>query len=342
MAFKPKTILRSLLSLLLAAVFLYVAFRGISFSELWQSLREVHYLWIVLIVPIALASHYVRAVRWKLLLGHVKEDISTSNLFSAVMIGYMVNNVLPRVGELVRPYVVGKLEGVSKSTAFGTVVIERIIDMMTFFFLLCMVLFLFPDSLTTLWADAPNLRLLFLAGSAGSFVLFVLIFLKSESLFRLFRYVKPVIPSKYRDGIDSLLESFLSGFRIASTRKKLPLVVLLSMAIWFLYGLGIYVPFFAFDSIAALNLGLGESMILLTVTSIAFVLPAPGAFGTYHSFLKYALVRLYGVDDVTALSYSVLTHEVNFILVMIVGVFYFLKDHLKVSEVRLEASEASE
>ncbi len=83
-------------------------------------------------------------------------------------------------------------------------------------------------------------------------------------------------------------------------------------------------------------------MILLTVTSLAFVLPAPGAFGTYHSFLKYALVRLYGVDDVTALSYSVLTHEVNFALVMIVGIFYFLKDHLKVSEVEMETREAGE
>lgn len=342
MAFKTKTILRSLLSLLLAAVFLYIAFRGISFSDLWQSLQAVNYVWIVLIVPIAVLSHYVRALRWKYLLGHVKEDISTPNLFSAVMIGYMVNNVLPRVGELVRPYVAGKLEGISKSTAFGTVVVERILDMMTFFFLLCMVLFLFPESLTALWIDAPDLRPLFLAGSVGSFLLFVLFFLKSEAIFRLFRYVKPILPRKYHDRIDSIFESFLSGFKIASTKKNLPLVIFQSLVIWFLYGFGIYIPFFAFDSIAALNLGFGESMILLTVTSLAFVLPAPGAFGTYHSFLKYALVKLYGVDDVTALSYSVLTHEVNFILVMIVGIFYFLKDHLKVSEVRLETRGAGE
>jgi hypothetical protein len=339
MASKTKTIVRSLLSLLLAAVFLYIAFRGTSFSDLWQSLQGAHFVWIVLIVPIALVSHYVRALRWKYLLIHVKQDISTPRLFSAVMIGYMVNNVLPRVGELVRPYVAGKLEGISASTAFGTVVIERIIDMMTFFFLLCIVLFLFPESLSALWADAPDLRPLFLAGSAGSFVLFVLIFFKSESIFRLLRYIRPLIPQRYREKLDSIFESFLSGFTIASTKDKLPLVILLSFAIWFLYGLGLYVPFSALDSIAALNLGLGESMILLTVISVAFVLPAPGAFGTYHSFLKFALIRLYGVDDVTALSYSVITHEVNYILVMVVGIFYFLKDHLKVSEVRLGTTE---
>lgn len=339
MAFKTKTIIRTALSLLLAAVFLYVAFRGTSFADLWTSLQGAHYMWIGLIVPIALVSHYVRALRWKYLLTHVKQDISTSNLFSAVMIGYMVNNVLPRVGELVRPYVAGKLEGISKSTAFGTVVIERIIDMMTFFFLLCMILLVFPESLSTLWVDAPNLQPLFLAGSAGSFAVFVLIFFKSESIFRLLRYVRPAIPERYREKVDSILESFLSGFTIASTRDKLPLVIILSFLIWLMYGLGLYVPFYAFDSIANLNLGIGESMILLAVISAAFVLPAPGAFGTYHSFLKYAMIKLYGVDDVTALSYSVVTHEANYILVMVVGVFYFLKDHLKVSEVRLGTSE---
>jgi len=335
---RTKTAVRSFLSILLAAVFLYIAFRGISFSDLWQSLREVRYLWIALLVPIGLASHYVRALRWKYLLGHVKKDISTPNLFSAVMIGYMVNNVLPRVGELIRPYVAGKLEGISKSTAFGTVVIERIIDMMTFFFVLCLVLFLFPQSLTAFWDDAESLRPLFLAGSVGSFVLFVLIFLKSESIFRLVRYLKPIIPLRYRDKIDAIIDSFLSGFKIASMRKKLPIVIFLSLSIWFLYGLGLYVPFFAFEPIAQLNLGFSASMILLTVVSIAFVLPAPGAFGTYHSFLRYALVKLYGVDDVTALSYSLVTHEVNFIVIMIVGIFYFLKDHLKVSEVRMETT----
>lgn len=342
MASTTKTAVRSILSLMLAAVFLYIAFRGVAFADLWQSLREVRYLWIALLVPIGLASHYVRALRWKYLLEHVKKDISTQNLFSAVMIGYMVNNVLPRVGELIRPYVAGKLEGISKSTAFGTVVIERIIDMITFFFLLCLVLFLFPESVDAFWDNAESLRPLFLAGSAIAFALFILIFLKSESIFRLVRYLKPVIPSRYRNKIDLVIDSFLSGFKIASVRTKLPVVIALSLAIWALYGLGLYVPFFAFEPIANLDLGFSASMILLTVTSIAFVLPAPGAFGTYHSFLRYALVKLYGVDDVTALSYSLVTHEVNYIVIMIVGVFYFLKDHLKVAEVRMETAGGGE
>jgi uncharacterized membrane protein YbhN (UPF0104 family) len=66
------------------------------------------------------------------------------------------------------------------------------------------------------------------------------------------------------------------------------------------------------------------------------VLPAPGAFGTYHSFLTVALVRIYGVDSVTALSFSIVTHETTYVATMIIGVIYFLKDHLKVSDIRAE------
>ena len=348
MSSNVKTALRSSVGFLLAAVFLFVAFRGTKFDALWQSLKEVHYLWVLLLVPVGLASHYVRALRWKYLIGHVKENLSTRNLFSAVMIGYMVNNVLPRVGELIRPYVAGKLEGISKSAALGSVVIERIIDMITFFFILCLVLFLYPNSLDAFWENADSFRLLFLAGSILSLLIFVVIFLKSESIFQLVRYIKPIVPARYRNNVDSLLESFLSGFRVATQREKFLSIVALSLVIWFLYGLGLYVPFFAFESLANLHLGFSASIILLTVTSIAFVLPAPGAFGTYHSFLKFSLMKLYGADEVTALSYSIVTHEVGYISIMIVGIYYFLRDHMKVSDVttstrnRAEASMTDE
>ena len=293
-----KTFLRSVLSFLLAAVFLYLAFRGTNFSELWLSLKEIRYGWIILLVPVGLAGHYVRAVRWKFLLDHVKPDLSIRNLFSAVLIGYMVNNVLPRVGELVRPYVAGKLEGISKTTALGSVVIERIIDVMTFFFILLLVLSLYPDSLNAFWENADSLRPFFLGGSIVFILIFVLIFLKSESIFQLVKYIKPIIPAKYRQDMDALMESFLHGFGVATRKEKFLSIFVLSMLMWFFYGLGMYVPFFAFPEIASMHLGFSASIILLTVSSIAFVLPAPGAFGTYHSFLKFALMKLYGVDEV--------------------------------------------
>jgi len=331
-----KNLLRSIFGILLAVVFLVVAFRGTDFDQLWASLRGVHYQWILLLIPIGLLSHFLRAVRWKYLLEPVKESTSVHTLFSAVMIGYMVNNVLPRVGELVRAYVAGRLEGMPKSSTLGTVVIERIIDLATFFFGLCAVLFLYPQSLEAITDDASSLRVIFLAGSVIVLVLFVLLFLKSESFFRSFRVIRYVVPAKYKPSVDRLLDSFLSGMQVSKLRPRFARIALVSVLIWGFYGLALYVPFYAFDSIRTLNLDFGAAMVLLTFSAVAFTLPAPGAFGTYHSFLSLALVRIYGVDSVTALSYSIVTHETAYLVIMVVGIAYFLKDHLKVSDLRVD------
>ncbi|MBI2619153.1 MAG: flippase-like domain-containing protein [Ignavibacteriales bacterium] len=333
-----KTLLRSSFGFLLAAVFLIVAFRGVDFPDLWDSLQAVDYFWIALLIPVGLLSHYVRAWRWKYLLGHVKKDISTRNLFSAVMIGYMVNNVLPRVGELIRPYVAGKLEGFSKSTALGTVVIERIIDMMSFFVILSLVLFFVPGSLGVFMEDIQAVRPLFLLGSVAGLAIFTLLFFKSESLVRSIRIVLKLVPGRHRTKVEGVFESFVSGFRVGAMRREFLRIGLLSVIMWGLYALALYVPFQAFEPIAAAHLDFSAAVILLTLSTIAFVIPVPGAFGTYHSFLKFALVSMYGIDEVTALSFSIVTHELGAILVVITGIYFFLKDHFKVSEVSLETS----
>ena len=122
-------------------------------------------------------------------------------------------------------------------------------------------------------------------------------------------------------------------------REKFVPVGLLSLSMWGLYALALYVPFLAFDPIVEAGLGLSAAVILLTLSTVAFILPVPGAFGTYHSFLKFALVTMYGIDEITALSFSIVTHELGYIMVMVVGIGYFLKDHIKVSDVPFGTSE---
>ena len=336
---KLKKSLQILLGFLLAAVFLYLAFRGVNFGDLWDSLQRVNYLWVALLIPIIIISHWLRAVRWAYLLSPVKDTLSHRKLFSAVMIGFMVNNVLPRVGEVVRAFAIGRSEGISKSSAFGTVVVERIMDMLTFLFILSAVLFLSPHSLDPFVDDVDAVRPFFLVGSLAFLAIFVVLFFKGESLFRLLNVLRTLVPKRYEERYQRLVESFLSGFSVTRRHDKFAMILLLSFLMYFFYALGLYIPFFAFDALAGHNLDFGASVILLTISTIAFALPAPGALGTYHSFLTVGLVRLYGVDEITALSFSIITHEAGYILTSVVGLFFFLKDHLKVSEVALEATD---
>ena len=328
-----KKFLQTAAGFLLAGLFLYLAFRGVSFKELWASLQDVDYVWVALLVPIVIISHWLRAVRWAYFLSPIKENISTRNLFSAVMIGFMVNNLLPRVGEVTRPFALGRSENISKSSALGTVVIERIVDMVTFMFILCVVLFLYPSSLDPFFSNVEAVRPFFLIGSVAFLGLFVLLFFKGESLFSLLSFLKRFVPKRFEAKYQSLLDSFLSGFAVSKMRNKYGMIIILSLLIYFSYAMSLYVPFYAFRTLAGHNLDFGASLILLTISTIAFAFPAPGALGTYHQFLSYALVRLYGVDNVTALSYSIITHEMGYIITTVFGLYYFFKDHLRVSEV---------
>jgi glycosyltransferase 2 family protein len=328
-----KKLLQTLASFLIAAVFMFLAFRGVNLKDLWASLQDLNYIWVALLIPIALISHWLRAVRWAYLLEPVKKDISTRNLFSAVMIGFMVNNVLTRVGEFTRAFAVGKSEGISGSSAFGTVVVERIIDMVTFLFILCLVLFIYPHSLDPFFDNVDAVRPLFFVGSLLFLGMFVVLFFKGESLFRLLNLLKHVVPVRFAARYQSLLDSFLTGFAVTKERGKLAKISGLSLLIYFFYALSLYVPFFAFNALDGHNLDFGASVILLTISTIAFALPAPGALGTYHTFLTVSLIRLYGIDRTTALSFAIVTHESGYIITTFVGLYYFIKDHIRFSDV---------
>ncbi len=333
MAPKLKQTLRSLVSIAIAVFFLYLAFRGTNFADLWASLRSVNYWWISLTIPIALLSHWIRAVRWGYLLAPVKARTSRRNLFSGVMIGYMVNNALPRVGELVRPYVLGNLEGISRTSALATVVVERILDFLTFYFIVSIVLFAYPSSLTPFFQNVDTVRPVILVSSIVCFVIFIVLFYKAGPLFSFLAKLKVLLPRKFRPKFDELVESFQTGLAVTKMKESFIAISILSLVMQGLYALGLYIPFFAFDSLAALRPDFGASVILLTISSIAFVLPAPGAMGTYHTFMTFALMKLYSVDNATALTYSLLTHEIGYVLTTVVGLYFFLKDHVHIAEI---------
>jgi glycosyltransferase 2 family protein len=332
MSAKSRSIVRYSISFLLAFGFLYLAFRGVKLSELWESLKGVNYWWIALLIPLNVLMNWIRAERWAHLLAPIKSHISKRSLFSGVMIGYAINNVLPRVGEIVRPYIIGNRERISRTSVFGTIVVERILDFMSFYFIVCVVLFLYPDSLDPFVNQADAIRPLFLLGSIACLIIFVLLFFKAEAMFRFLAKVLRFIPTKQQEKAEKILDKFYTGFAVAKLRDKFGVILFQSFLIWGLNALIMFVPFFAFAPLVKSGLDFGSSIVLLVISSIAWILPAPGAMGTYHSFLKVAMVRLYGIDETTALSYAIVTHEIGYLVVMVIGAYYYFRDQLHVSD----------
>lgn len=333
-----KSSLRYTVSFAIAGAFLYLAFRNKDFGAVWRSLSQVHWYWVCYLFIGGVLSHLARAWRWQYLLVPVKNKVTLRNSFSAVMIGYMVNNFLPRVGELVRPYALGRLEAISKTAAFGTVIIERIVDIVTFFSILFAIMFVYSDSFAELFPSFASMEPLFLAGSVTAFALFVIFFFKAGSLFSFVRKVLVFLPERIRLKIDRMFDLFVSGFAISKHPGQFLMIIVSSYVIWGLYLLLMYLPFYAFNLINAQSLNLGSAAVLMVVSTVAFAFPTPSGFGTYHSFTSFALVQLYHVDGVTALSYSILTHEVGVFLTTVIGLYYFFRDHIRVAEMADDAA----
>jgi uncharacterized protein (TIRG00374 family) len=117
-----------LLGILSSGLFLYLAFRNVDLILVFKVFKKVKYLNIILVVFLTILGFYLRAIRWYYLMKPLK-SIKISSLFSATMIGFMTNNILPaRLGEVFRAYIIGRKENIKKTASFATIIVERVFD----------------------------------------------------------------------------------------------------------------------------------------------------------------------------------------------------------------------
>ena len=304
------------LSLIVGGFFLWLSLRNIDTSELWQYVQMMSYGWIAPYVMVCLASFWLRSERWKLLLESEKPGIRSDNLFTGVMFGYAVNYAIPRLGELTRTVFVAKREQQSSSAVLGTVVLERVIDLLAMLILLVLVIFFVVSDRSTMDAlFGPQLYLV-LDELRSPLVLVLLGVIGIISLFLLWKASQYILEKRRRDldrglqtaGVKKILYTFFDGLTSVRKLQKWPQFVLYTALMWFCYALLTYIPFYAFDLAENFSLGLGEAAAVMVISTIGVSLPSPGGLGTYHWFVTQSLLVLYSVPGVTGLSYAFVTH----------------------------------
>jgi uncharacterized protein (TIRG00374 family) len=336
---RTRTLLKYGISIAITALFLYLAFRGTDFNALLASLERANYWWMIPYFACLMVSHAIRALRWGYMLEPVKANLPFRSLFSGVMVGYMMNNVLPRAGELVRPYTLGKLENIPKVAALGTIVVERIIDTLTFVLLVAAIPLLYVGPLreTFPWLESTGRIVAIVA--IGLLVLLIVLMLRRNWTDALLHLLSRVFPARFAQRIEYLTHSFLDGFMFLTKPGRFFAIVVTSIIIWALYALMMYTAFYAFDLEA---LGFPAALVVLAISSIGVAMPTPGGTGTYHVLTSRALSKLYAVDPTIALSYATVTHAVGFIGVTLIGLYYFLHDQIRVREAVEEEEGAGE
>lgn len=307
-----------MLLLAVAALLLWLAFRGQDLKTIWQQLKQANFSWVLLSVFVSLLAHYVRGLRWKMLVKPLGYAPKNSNMFHAVMIGYLANLAVPRMGEVSRCGVLTKTDEIPLQGLIGTVIIERIIDVL--FLLGILILSVLIEYQTIKEFLNTNIIEPFLAkfqnpsASLVLILLFILMMLLAGYLLK--RHHQQLLKNKLYKKIWEILMGFKDGILSILKLEQKGLFILYSVFIWAMYTLSTWLCFFAIAPTSGLSLSAG--LFIMAIGGIGMSAPVQGGIGAYEAAIQLALV-VYGISSADGLIYATLNHSSQILSILIVG-----------------------
>lgn len=331
-----------IVSTLLLALFLFLAFRNVNLSELVNILENTNYFYVFTGMFIgAVLGSAIRAIRWGVMLEPIKKNIPFKNLFAATAIGYMVNNLIPRSGEVIRPYLLGKHEHISRTAAFATVIVERILDTVMFLVMFGLALIYFKNRITNAIPEIESAVIILSAAILLLTLWIVLMMFKPEPSLKIVKFFTRILPDKLHTKVDHIFDSLLTGFVVLKKPSLFFRIAFYSILLWFAYLISTYLPFFAFDIMQdggkSLWHSLWDANLLLVLINVAMFIPAPAATGPYHYICRVTLVNIFGVMESKALGYATATHAMSFLIYLVMGLIFFITSQYKISELKSSA-----
>lgn len=287
--------------------------------EILLSFRSANYLWLGIAILLGVLSHYERSVRWRMLIEPMGYKPRAGNTFFAVMIGYIANLALPRLGEVSRCTVLTRYENVPFNKGFGTVITERAIDMVIFLLLFIINIAIQYNRLATYINTrifGPLEQKLSLSINLGNtlliFLLIILILI--VGVYLLLR--KRLMKNKFFLKIKHLFDGFVQGIKSLMLIKKPWLFVFHSLGIWALYLLMAYLVFFCMPESS--HLGIDAGLAALVFGSIGIMI-VQGGIGIYPAIIAETLV-LYGVESTKGYALGWLIWSSQTITIILLGV----------------------
>jgi len=302
-----------ILALVLGVGLLYFAFRGIDFEKMMQYMKEVNPLYVCIIFVVGVVSHVLRAVRWVILLKPVAErNVSLWNSFYAVIMGYAINVVIPKGGEVARIVEISRLEKIPWAGVAPTLVIDRLLDVVLLAFLVGTTLTVLPQSVLD---QFPGLAQSGVAMVIGA-VVGLLLLPKLSAIIRFFIAIptfKKLIPERILGVLESKIDEFDKGTKCLNNPMNYPIIAVLSVLMWACYVGNFYLMILAFnlqDKVSPIN-----SLIAFTIGTLANFVPTPGSAGGFHVLVQQGMMMTTDVNKEQALAVATLLHIMAYVVV---------------------------
>lgn len=280
---KAKTgqIIFTIIAIALAGLFIALTVNEINFDVLREAAKEANYFWIVTSMVLSIFSYWLRAARWKLLLDPIGYPIQTQSGFWAISFAYFMNLTIPRSGEIARATSLYKMEKVPADKSLGTIVLERVIDLLFLGLFFVLTLIFNSETLFSFFSMGQEFPVGKLLIGFGILVLIGFIFFLIRNRIKNLKL--------YQKGIE-FLKGIWIGFKSILKLEKRALFIAYSIGIWLCYFLMTYLVLFAFPETE--NFGLGEGLFLIISGALGMILPAVGGLG-YPYVMSMAFAAIY-------------------------------------------------
>jgi uncharacterized protein (TIRG00374 family) len=326
--------LRAALVLVLTLGLLAYFLSGVKLGEVWSQTRHADPRLLVAGVFVTMMTYALRAFRWQYLLAPIGPT-RFRVAFETTVIGFAASFLLPaRAGEVLRPYLLAKREGLPPTACFATIILERLLDLVTVLLLFgAFVVLVDPASLSgdpALYARVKTGGLLAAAASVAGLVVFFFLAGHPERLGVWALRVEGVLPPKLAKTVAGLVESFAQGLAIMRRPRHLAGSLALSFPLWLSIALGIWVTSHAFH----MTFSYLGSFLVMTLLVVGVAVPTPGQVGGFHTAYRIAVTTFFGVNDATAVGAALVLHAISFVPVTILGLVFMAREGLSLGRMR--------
>ncbi|MBU6119876.1 lysylphosphatidylglycerol synthase transmembrane domain-containing protein [Hymenobacter siberiensis] len=318
------TIVKYLLLLSISGALMWYAVRGQDLSRIGHYIATANYFWLTLTLTLSALGYFSRAYRWQMQLNASQTPAPYWAVYHAMMVGYLANLVLPRMGEVIRCSVLRRTSGVPVQVALGTVVTERVIDVLVLLSLITSLLLL---DFNTFWnfvtvqvlggryeALARNRTPLLIAAIIGGVLLLA-------TGYALFRNLERLRQNAFFNKGVLFVKGLLAGvFSILKMENK-GVFLLHTLFTWGVYYLMDYLAFFCFPE--TYNLDMKAGLAVLTFGAFGMAAPVAGGIGPFHVMVQ-GILLVYGVSKEAGIAYALVVHGAQTLLVVLMGGISFV------------------
>jgi glycosyltransferase 2 family protein len=337
-----KKSVRTLIVIALSIGLLALFLRGANLGVVWTEMKEADSWLIGLSALITILTMVLRALRWQYLLapiGHAR----FSAAFRTTTIGFAASAVLPaRAGEVIRPYLLARQEGLSATATFATIIIERLLDAVTCVILLASFVLFFDPGMER--ADSTLYSLLEVGGMiVGGAALLVLLGMfyaarDPQAVGRWAYKLEHFLPGRITHALAATLLRFAEGLAVVRTPRRLGSALLLSFPLWISIGWGIWAVIRAFG----IDMPFTGSFLLIALLVVGVSVPTPGGVGGFEAAVQIGLTSFYAVPNDRAVGAALVLHLVSLLPIVALGFLFLVQDGLGLGGIRNLAHVAAE